>query len=185
MYATILACYVSISNNNKTRIWRKTHRACDVTFYSRCYDATSCLHSKICFCWSQISWALYIAPLTSNQCWNATTWSRKLIVSLVCVQSQRPEAREPAPGWEEQHPYRWLWHGLPTGGRQPVRDQLWVSTCAPSVCLNHLYKQRFWPCISGNCNINLYILNNAKFLTTNNKKLLPQKPKKVVLKQLL
>lgn len=72
---------------------------------------------------------------------NATIFTRRLIVSIVFVQSQRPEAREPAPGWEEQHPYCWLWHGLPTGGRQSVRDQLWVSTYSVSVFLNNVYKK--------------------------------------------
>lgn len=50
--------------------------------------------------------------------------------NVAFLQPQRPEARESAPGWEEQHSYRWLWYGLSTGGRQSPRDQLWVSTFA-------------------------------------------------------
>lgn len=57
------------------------------------------------------------------------------------MQSQRPEAREPAPGWEKQHPYRWLWHGLPAGGRQSVRDQLRVSSCSVCAFLNNSVKE--------------------------------------------
>lgn len=42
-------------------------------------------------------------------------------------QPQGPEAREPASGREEQHPYSRLRHGLPTGRGQSLGNQLRVS----------------------------------------------------------
>ena len=46
----------------------------------------------------------------------------------VCVQPQRPEAREPSPGREEQHQDRRLRHGVAPSGGQSAGDQLRVST---------------------------------------------------------
>ncbi len=58
---------------------------------------------------------------------------------FVCVQSQRPEAWESSPGWEEQHQDSRLRHGLAPGRGQPVGDQLWVSTGLSTLSLIILF----------------------------------------------